>query len=151
MAYKTIYKPENPKKYFGNVERIVCRSLWERRVCKYLDMNKNIVKWSSEELSIPYHSKVDNKWHKYYPDFLIEKKDKMGKREIVLIEVKPKKQTKKPVRGRKKEKTYISECITYEINQSKWEAAKKYSNKRGWVFKVLTEDDIFPINKNKGS
>jgi hypothetical protein len=150
MAYKTKYKPENPEKYLGNINSIICRSLWERRVCKFFDMNRNVIKWSSEELSIPYYSNVDNKWHKYYPDFLIEKISSSNKKEILLIEVKPKKQTEKPIRGKKKKKTYISECIQYEINQAKWKAAREYSNKKGWFFKVLTENDIFPINKNKG-
>ncbi len=144
MAYKTKYKPENPNKYFGNADKIICRSLWERQVCKFFDKNKNITKWSSEELSVPYYSNVDHKWHRYYPDFLIEKMAG-GKKEILLIEVKPKKQTKKPIRGKKKQKTYINECITYEINQAKWKAAKEYSSKKGWTFKILTEDDIFPL------
>ena len=96
MAYKSKYTPENPKKYVGNPDNIVCRSNWERKMCKYLDLNENVIKWASEELSIPYYSFVDNKWHKYYPDFLCEIKDKNGKVKTYIIEVKPLKQTKQP-------------------------------------------------------
>ena len=42
MAYKSKYKPENPTKYIGNPNNIICRSLWERKMCKYLDRNKNV-------------------------------------------------------------------------------------------------------------
>lgn len=143
MAYKTKYNPKNPSKYVGNVKNIVCRSLWERRVCKFLDTNKNITKWSSEEIHIPYFSKIDKKWHRYYPDFLIEKTSN-DKKEILLIEVKPEKQTHKPKKGNKSKKTYLNECAQYEVNQAKWKAAKSYATKRGWKFNILTEKDIFP-------
>ena len=76
MAYKTKYKTQNPSKYIGDPTKIICRSLWERRVCKYLDENKNVIRWGSEELVIPYYSPVDRKMHKYYPDFIAEIKDK---------------------------------------------------------------------------
>jgi len=71
MAYKSKYKPKNPQKYVGNPNNIICRSLWERTFCKYLDENANIIRWSSEELQIPYISPVDNQVHMYYPDFFI--------------------------------------------------------------------------------
>ena len=36
MSYKGIYKPENPKKYIGNANMIVYRSLWERKLLRLL-------------------------------------------------------------------------------------------------------------------
>ena len=60
---------------------------------KMFDSNKNIIKWASEEVAIPYRSPKDNRIHKYYPDFIVEQKNKKGEVEIVMIEVKPKKQT----------------------------------------------------------
>ena len=69
MAYKTKFIPKNTSKYKGNPEKIVCRSLWERKFCKYLDENKNIVSWASEPLKIPYLSPTDNQVHFYIPDF----------------------------------------------------------------------------------
>ena len=53
------------------------------------DDNPNVIRWASEELAIPYVSPVDRKRHKYYPDFLIEMKNRKGQIETVLIEVKP--------------------------------------------------------------
>ena len=53
MPYKTLYKPKNPSKYIGDLNKIICRSLWERKFCKYLDENSNILRWSFETLKIP--------------------------------------------------------------------------------------------------
>ncbi len=143
MAYKTRYNPKNKSKYIGNPTNIICRSLWERRVCKYLDENKNIIRWGSEEITIPYYSPVDKKMHRYYPDFVVEKKTNGGIKTLI-IEVKPKKQTTEPQRKKKSKSVYIKECMRYSINESKWKAAEKICKKKGWNFIILTEDDILP-------
>lgn len=141
MAYKTKYNPEFKDKYVGNVENIICRSSWERKFCKYLDHNQIVIRWSSEELSIPYISTIDKRIHQYYPDFLFEaKKDAVI--ETFVIEIKPKKQTIQP-KARKNKKAQLNECIAYEINTCKWAAATIFCQQRGWIFKILTEDDIF--------
>ena len=88
MAYKTIYKPLNESKYVGDVTNIICRSLWERRVCKYLDTNQNVIRWGSEELAIPYISPMDNKRHRYFPDFIVELKGSDNTVKTKIIEVK---------------------------------------------------------------
>tara|TARA_Y100000034_G_C6860803_1_gene391736 strand:- start:323 stop:751 length:429 start_codon:yes stop_codon:yes gene_type:complete len=142
MAYKTIYKPKNKSKYVGNVDNIVCRSLWERRFCKYLDENKNILRWGSEELAIPYISPIDDKIHRYYPDFLMEVINKKGETETLLIEIKPKKQTKAPTS--KNKRTKMKELIRYKINFAKWEHAKNYCVEKNWKFLILTEDHLLP-------
>ena len=92
MAYRTKYVPLNQQKYVGNPDSIHCRSLWERRVCKFCDVNENIVKWSFEEIMVPYHNPVDNKIRNYIPDFLVQIKNN-DQVESWMIEVKPKKQT----------------------------------------------------------
>ena len=48
MAYKTKYTIQNLSKYIGDPTKIICRSLWERRVCRYMDENKNIIQDSGE-------------------------------------------------------------------------------------------------------
>jgi hypothetical protein len=151
MAYKTKYTIQNLSKYIGDPTKIICRSLWERRVCRYMDENKNIIQWGSEEMSIPYYSPVDKKIHKYYPDFIAEVKRPDGNIATFVIEIKPKRQTKPPVRKNKKEKTYIQECITYSINKEKWSSAKKVCEKNGWKFIILTEDTVLPGGKNKNA
>jgi hypothetical protein len=144
MAYKTRYKIKNESKYIGDSSNIICRSLWERRVCRYLDENDNIEKWGSEELIIPYYSSIDRKNHKYFPDFIVKKKKNNGSTKTVVIEVKPKKQTIPPAKPKRKTKNYINECITFTINEAKWKAAHKFCKERGWNFIILTEDDILP-------
>ena len=141
MAYKTKYRPNNPSKYIGNPNNIICRSLWERRVCKHMDLNTNIIRWGSEEIIIPYYSPVDKKMHKYYPDFVAEIKSIDGTITTSIIEVKPQKQTVPP-KKKKKTKSYIKECMTYSINEAKWESARKYCKNQGWNFIILTEDNI---------
>ena len=144
MAYKTKFKPTNKSKYIGNPSNIICRSLWERRVCKYLDENSNIIKWGSEEFSIPYVSPKDNKIHRYYPDFIVEKKSSNGETETIVIEVKPKKQTKPPKKKTKITRNYLNESIIYAVNEAKWNSANVFCKEKGWKFIILTEDSILP-------
>ena len=143
MAYKTKYLPENVTKYMGNPTKIVCRSTWERKMCKYLDNNVNVLRWASEELSIPYLSPVDNKMHKYYPDFIAEVRTKTGDVKTFIIEVKPYKQTKPPVIKKRKTKSYDTNMKMYAVNEAKWEAAKKLCNDNQWEFTILTENELF--------
>lgn len=144
MPYKTKFEPKCPTKYIGDFTKINCRSLWERKFCKFLDENKNILRWSFETLKIPYLSPVDKQMHFYIPDFIVEKKSKDGNIETLIIEIKPAKQTKKPEQGKRKSKrSFINENITYAINTCKWEAAKQFCEKHSWKFLILTEKELF--------
>jgi len=109
---------------------------------KQLDDNPNILEWNSEEVVIPYRSPIDNRIHRYFPDFLVKAKTKDGQIKTMLLEVKPKAQTKEPVRQKKITQRYITEVATWGKNQAKWEAALEYCNDRGWEFKLITEDDL---------
>ena len=73
MSYKGRFKPKHYNKYKGDPTKIVYRSLWERRFMKYCDDNPNILRWSSEEVIIPYRTD-DGNLHRYFPDFMIEYK-----------------------------------------------------------------------------
>jgi hypothetical protein len=136
MAYKTVFNPKNPKKYAGDVSKIVCRSLWERNVCTFCDEHPEVIKWSSEEIAIPYMSPIDQKVHNYFPDFLIQFNGKDGIK-TWMVEVKPKKQTFLKENASKKEK------YTWVINNAKWQAAQAYCEKNKMVFKIITEKDLF--------
>lgn len=138
MAYKGKYKVKNTSKYKGNPTGVVFRSLWERQVFKWCDDNPSILKWSSEEIIVPYRCKTDNRVHRYYPDLYL----KMDNGNEYLIEIKPKKETKEPKRPSRKTKKYLNEVMTYIKNQSKWETAQCYCEDRGWKFQVWTEDTI---------
>ena len=143
MAYKTVYKPINESKYVGDPTNIICRSLWERKVCKYLDTNENISRWGSEEIAIKYFSPGDNRVHRYYPDFIVEAITPNGGKKTKIIEVKPYKQTIPPEKGKKRKKTYLNEVTTYMVNEAKWKAAQKFCEKRNWEFVILTEKELF--------
>ena len=146
MAYRTKYVPKNPTKYIGNINSINCRSLWERKFCKFLDSTKSIVRWSFETLKIPYISPIDNKVHTYYPDFIVEKKNKSGLVETLVVEIKPEKQTKTPMVGRKSKRTMLTETTTYAVNIRKWKAANDFCDKHSWKFVILTEKELFDGN-----
>ena len=51
-SYKGLYRPTNPKKYVGDPNRIVYRSLLERRFMLYCDRTPEIIAWASEEIAI---------------------------------------------------------------------------------------------------
>jgi hypothetical protein len=147
QSIKSIYKPSHPEKYLGNSSNIICRSSWERQFCRYCDVNPNIVKWASEEFSIPYISPVDGRRHRYYPDFLIEVKEKSGKLKKYVIEIKPKKQTLPPVKKKRVTKGFISEAKTYAVNQAKWKAAVDFCKDNLIEFKIITEDELYHWKK----
>jgi hypothetical protein len=141
MSYKGRFIPKNPKKYAGDSNNIIWRSTWERKVMDWLDQSESVVYWSSEELAIKYYNPVDNKIHRYFPDFIVKVKRKDGTVMTHVIEVKPEYQTKQPVRKRKTQK-FINEYITYTVNQSKWKAATEFCKDRGWEFRILTEKNL---------
>ena len=141
-SIKSIFKPKKPKKYKGDITNIICRSSWERRFCNYCDLNENIIEWGSEEFWIPYLSPVDKKIHRYFPDFIIKVKESTGKLKTYVIEVKPKKQTKPPVKRKRVTKSYIYECTTWEVNKAKWRAAQEFCDDRRIGFKIITEDEL---------
>ena len=71
-SYKGIYRPQRPKKYIGNPNQVVYRSLLERRFMVYCDTSDSVTKWSSEELSIIYRNPIDKRIHRYFPDFIVQ-------------------------------------------------------------------------------
>ena len=142
MSYKGRYRPSNPKKYKGNPSNIVYRSLWERKFMVYFDNHTKILEWGSEEIALPYRSPIDNKVHRYFPDFYIKVRESNGKIKRYIIEIKPKKQTMEPKVKKRKTKGYIYEVYEYAKNQAKWKAAEEFCKDRMWEFKVLTEDEL---------
>jgi len=109
---------------------------------RYCDLNENILEWGSEEIALPYRSPIDNKIHRYFPDFYIKVRESTGQIKKYIIEIKPKKQCIEPKVQKKKTRGYIYEVREYVKNQAKWEAAKEFCADRQWEFKVLTEDEL---------
>jgi len=139
------FTPNNPEKYIGkNLNKIIYRSSWELNAFKFLDRNRNIIKWASESVAIPYLKPMpDGSYRKatYYPDLYVEYVDKDGNIGRELIEIKPHKQTKK-TRARKPSNV-LREEYAFMVNQMKWDAAIKWCNKNGIEFKIMTEKSIF--------
>jgi len=142
MAYQGIFRPKNPQKYIGDSNNIVYRSSWECRVMNWFDQNEDIISWASEELIVPYKSPIDNRFHRYFPDFIVKVKTRDGTMKTLMIEVKPKKQTIPPEPRKRVTKQYVTEVTTYGVNQAKWKAAQEYCLDRGWEFKIMTEEHL---------
>lgn len=138
MAVKGRYVPRNPQKYRGDVTNIIFRSSWEAKLFRRLDNDPNVVEWSSEEIIIPYKDRSSGRFRRYFPDVWFRRRDGSE----FLIEVKPLKETMPPTKDRKTEKRYMQECVTYAKNTSKWEAARRFCENRGWQFLIITEREL---------
>lgn len=139
MAYSGRFKNlKNPQKYIGDLEKIVFRSLWERNTFRWCDENPDIVEWASEEISIPYENPVTGKRSRYYPDLFIKMKD--GR--ILVVEIKPHKETHAPEKQVRKTKNYSQAVATWAINSEKWKAAKILCEKNDIAFEVWTENEL---------
>lgn len=142
MAYKGPFRPNNPEKYKGDPTNIVYRSRWELMVMQKLDNHPDVLEWSSEEINIKYRSPIDNKIHRYFPDFYMKRRSQDGKIQSFLIEVKPKVQTRPPKVQTKATRKYINEVATWGVNSAKWTMAEEFCKDRGWTFMIITEDDL---------
>lgn len=138
MSYKGRYTIKNKSKYLGDPDSVVYRSLWERQVFRWCEDNPRVKRWNSEEIVVPYKCQIDNRIHRYYVDLLVE----LDTKEIILVEIKPKKQTQPPKQPKRKTKRYVNEVMTYIKNSDKWNAAQKYADHKGWKFQVWTEDTL---------
>jgi hypothetical protein len=138
-----IYQPLNEDKYIGK-DLPVARSSWEFKYMEWCDKNPNILKWGSESLQIPYFDNIKKKHRRYYPDFTMLVKDTNGDVKKYIIEIKPYSQTIPPTtHGNKKDRTVMYEFVTYQTNVAKWNAAQLYCRQHGFIFKILTEHDLF--------
>lgn len=142
MAYKGQFIPKHPKKYIGDASNIIYRSSWECKVMSWLDQNPAILSWASEELIVPYVSPIDNRRHRYFPDFIVKMRTKDGTLKTMMLEVKPKKQTIQPEVRKRLTKQYLMEVQTWGVNQAKWKAATEFCLDRGWQFMLITEDHL---------
>ena len=84
--------------------------------------------WSGvvKRLCIPYRSPIDNKIHRYFPDFFIKYKDTSGRIKSSLIEVKPISQCSIHLNPQRQTKKYLNEAYEYAKNQAKWKAAEDF-------------------------
>ena len=137
-TYKGRYKVKNTKKYKGDYENVIFRSLWERNCFRWCDENPKVQSWSSEEVVVPYFYEVDKRYHRYFLDLKITFKE--GK--TILVEIKPDSQTKPPKKGSRRTKTFINEAATYVRNMNKWDAANEFAKDNGYEFQIWTEKTL---------
>jgi hypothetical protein len=126
--------PNNCKKLFESVKNqpIIYRSSWERRFISWCENCKKVKYWGSECICIKYHNPVDQKQHRYYPDFVVQLEDGT----VMIVEIKPKNQTQIP----DCENSWATK--TYAVNSAKWSEIKKRCDEKGYKFCILTEKTI---------
>jgi hypothetical protein len=149
------YTPINPDKYLGDLERCYFRSSWEKKLYYYLDTNKRVLKWAAEGVAIPYEIYESGSWgtHKYFPDAYCEFMMSDGNTRKVILEVKPASEynvdestgeLKPPKEPKTKTMTsmrnYEYSLKTFQKNIIKWQAAKKYCERRGIEFYIITQN-----------
>ena len=137
-TYKGSYKIKKPEKYAGDPSNVTYRSMWERACFVWAERNSDVVRWSSEEVIVPYYDEGQKKNRRYHIDLRLEFKD--GTK--LLVEVKPHKQTKPPTKRGKKRTRYLEESMTYVTNVCKWKAADKFAKGKGWQFAIWTEKEL---------
>jgi len=150
MAYKGRFRPENPGKYKGDPTKIIYRSLWEFKFFRHIDKHPDVIWWQSEEVIVPYRSPIDGKSHRYFPDVIVHVRDKKTSvPKTIMIEIKPKAQTKPPDVSKKNatksgriSRRYLNEVKTWGVNEAKWKAARQFCESKGWEFAIYTEHEL---------
>ena len=138
-----IYVPKNPEKYIGK-NKPKYRSGWEFTFMQFCDNNKNVLKWASEAISIPYRSPLNGKIKNYIPDFFVVYQNKNGQQIAEVVEIKPKKQSLIESKvASAKDRAVVA------VNHAKWAAAMAYCKQANLTFRVITEDDLFYNGRRK--
>lgn len=92
---------------------------------------------------IPYLSPLDNKVHRYFPDFFVEYLDKDGNLLKEIVEVKPLHESEERFAKNDRSKDALA------VNEAKWKSASIFCEQRGMKFRVLTEKSIFHQGQKK--
>jgi len=159
---------KHPEKYVnvGN-KPLVARSGLEMKCFSKIDQLTSVVKWSSENVVIPYQkpiflnetdsSVIGTDQHKYYIDLWVCWKSETGGVVEMLVEIKPKSMChppKIPVNGNKKSwLNYHSSNRQYLINKYKWVESVNLCRKmtasgnRSISFVIMTEEEILSGEK----
>lgn len=131
------FTPTNPQKYIGKRDP-QWRSSWEMVFMMFCDTNDSVLYWASESIIVPYIHPFTGKKTNYIPDFFVVYENKFGKKIAEVVEIKPKKQSiieSKTASAKNR--------MVVAINHAKWKSAQAYCKSQGYVFRVITEDDLF--------
>lgn len=107
------------------------------------DDNPNVVAWASESMSIPYKNPLTNHWAMYIPDFTVVFVDREGKQRAEIIEIKPLKERGGPWAKEYKGRLTERDKLVQVVNAAKWYAAAAFCAKKGFHFRVASEDELF--------
>lgn len=162
--HQGVYLPKHPDKVVGG--EIIYRSGWELAFARWCDDNPAVIEWGGEPMCIQYRNPAGVDFDackkcgadpnnpinwpiaNYYPDFYVclrSDDDEDGtKFKRLIIEIKPKSQTEKPIAPPisaklREQKLYVNAVKTYLQNVKKWDAAIMWCKPRGFEFKVYTE------------
>lgn len=143
---KDFFTPKNPQKYIGKMP-IMYRSSWELTMMMWLDSHPYILQWASESVDIPYRNPLTGKWSIYIPDFLIVYADKTGRQHVEMVEIKPMKEVpgyqKISERTNRPLKVSKQTQLVQAVNAAKWAAAMQFCKKKGWKWRVVTEETLY--------
>lgn len=138
------YYPINECRKYRGPGPIIYRSSWERMFCQYCERSPEILWWTSEAFSIPYHNPFDGRDHEYFPDFAVG----MADGSTIIAEVKPKFRLRPPAKPKRKGEAivrrYERDLDTFRSNMLKIRAAKEYATRRGMRYLLVTEDFFKP-------
>ncbi len=140
-ARRSKFSPRNPSKWV-DPEHIIARSGLETKFFTLFDLSPNVIKIASEKIIIPYFDKANNKQRRYYTDLIVQYKTKSGEVKTKLIEIKSYSETIQPKKPKRITENYKHKVITWITNSSKWDAATRYAEQRGFEFCVLSERDL---------
>ena len=156
-AKKGKYPVQNPDKYINLLNESqedafqpTYRSSWELEMFRWLDTNPRVIKWAPELIKVKYKNPFTGKIHRYLIDIFMRVKEGNSYKDY-LIEIKPEMEKHKPSLGKGKNarRNYEMALRTYVVNQAKWKAAKAFADKNNMIFKVLTEVELFGVQKKK--
>ena len=134
-----VFTPKKQDKFIG--KKAIYRSGLELKFFRFCDDNPNILKWSSENVVVPYIHPVDGRVHRYFVDNYIKIREGENIKEY-LVEIKPYRQTSPPTTKYKKKQHLLYEQKQWAVNQSKWKSARHFAKKQGWEFIIITEKDL---------
>jgi len=149
---------KHPEKYLREDKKLTARSGMEIDYFRTFDRNDSILKWSSENIAIPYQKPIFNDVGKiirfelrnYFPDIYFIMKNKNGEIKEVLGEIKPESQVYEPKEPKritqKSKKNYINKKCAWYVNKCKWKAACDFTEYARRVKKRNIEFNLFIEN-----
>lgn len=134
-----------------NLHKIWVRSSWELTMMLTLDNHPDVVAWQSEGLNIFYQNPFTGTSKPYVPDFVVQYRDNRSNKIVTeMIEVKPKNEMPGYQPGLRETVSAWKQAAQV-VNAAKWQAAMKFCKRRGWQFRLASEDEMFGMRRyNRG-